>query len=129
MSVLVVDDAKTMARITRVLLGQIGFRSIDEAHDGFDALVKMRSRKYGLVISDCYMEQMSGMDLLKQIRTDKTLMNTPFIMVTTEAKVENVVAAKRAGVDGYIVRPFSAETLKAKIEAVLAFDPERRHLV
>jgi two-component system chemotaxis response regulator CheY len=118
MPVLVVDDYNTMVRIIRNLLKQLGFVDIDEAGDGSTALEKMRARKYGLVISDWNMEPMTGYDLLKQMRSDPGLARTPFIMVTAESKTENVIAAKKAGVSNYIVKPFNAQTLKNKIDAV-----------
>ncbi|MFO7308420.1 MAG: chemotaxis response regulator CheY [Pseudomonadota bacterium] len=120
MPILVVDDYKTMVRIIRNLLKQLGFQDVDEASDGTEALAKMRQREYGLVISDWNMEPMTGYELLKQIRADEKLAHTPFIMVTAEAKSENVVAAKKAGVNNYIIKPFNAQTLKGKIEAVFA---------
>ena len=116
--VLIVDDYNTMIRIIRNLLRQLGFEHIDEANDGSMALAKMRTRRYGLVISDWNMEPMSGYDLLQQVRADPGLGATPFIMVTAESKTENVIAAKKAGVNNYIVKPFNAATLKTKIEAV-----------
>ncbi len=118
MPVLVVDDYNTMIRIIRNLLRQLGFADVDEANDGASALAKMRIKRYGLVISDWNMEPMSGYDLLQQVRADPGLGMTPFIMVTAESKTENVIAAKKAGVNNYIVKPFNAQTLKAKIEAV-----------
>jgi two-component system chemotaxis response regulator CheY len=118
MSVLVVDDYNTMIRIIRNLLKQLGFENIDDASDGSAALNKMRGKKYGLVISDWNMEPMTGFDLLKEVRGDPNLAMTPFIMVTAESKTENVIAAKKAGVNNYIVKPFNAATLKTKIEAV-----------
>ena len=117
-NVLIVDDYKTMLRVIRNLLGQIGFKNVDEATDGTMALQMMSQKKYGLVISDWNMEPMTGLDLLKNVRTvnnDKI----PFIMVTAESKMENIMAARQAGVNNYIVKPFSAETLKSKISAVL----------
>jgi len=116
--VLVVDDYNTMIRIIRNLLKQLGFEHIDDASDGAVALAKMRERKYGLVISDWNMEPMTGYDLLQEVRADPDLSSTPFIMVTAESKTENVIAAKKAGVSNYIVKPFNAQTLKTKIEAV-----------
>jgi two-component system chemotaxis response regulator CheY len=110
--VLVVDDYKTMIRIIRNLLKQLGFSDVDDAADGTEALGKMKQRKYGLVISDWNMEPMTGYELLKEVRTDDGLARTPFIMA------ENVIAAKKAGVNNYIVKPFNAATLKSKIEAV-----------
>ena len=116
--VLVVDDYKTMIRIIRNLLKQLGFEDVDEASDGTEALGKMKERRYGLVISDWNMEPMTGYELLKQVRADSGLAKTPFIMVTAESKTENVIAAKKAGVNNYIVKPFNAQTLKGKVEAV-----------
>ena len=116
--ILVVDDYNTMVRIIRNLLRQLGFVDIDAAPDGSAALDKLRTRKYGLVISDWNMEPMTGYELLKQMRADPRLNATPFIMVTAESKTENVIAAKQAGVNNYIVKPFNADTLKNKIDAV-----------
>ena len=118
MPVLVVDDYKTMIRIIRNLLKQLGFQDIDDASDGADALQKLRKRSYGLVISDWNMEPMTGYELLKEVRGDDNLKTTPFIMITAESKTENVIAAKKAGVNNYIVKPFNAQTLKSKIDAV-----------
>jgi len=118
--VLVVDDYQTMVRILRNLLKQIGFNDVDDASDGQAALEKLRARKYGLVISDWNMAPMTGYELLQQVRSDTELNALPFIMVTAEAKTENVVAAKKAGVNNYIVKPFNAETLRTKISAVFA---------
>jgi two-component system, chemotaxis family, chemotaxis protein CheY len=120
MPILVVDDYNTMIRIIRNLLKQLGFEDIDDACDGSAALNKMREKKYGLVISDWNMEPMTGYELLKEVRADPSLAKTPFIMVTAESKTENVIAAKKAGVSNYIVKPFNAQTLKTKIEAVFA---------
>ena len=120
MPILVVDDYNTMIRIIRNLLKQLGFEDIDDATDGSAALNKMRGKRYGLVISDWNMEPMTGYELLKEVRSDPGLSKTPFIMVTAESKTENVIAAKKAGVNNYIVKPFNAQTLKTKIEAVFA---------
>ena len=120
MPILVVDDYQTMIRIIRNLLKQLGFEDVDDASDGSAALTKMRDKKYGLVISDWNMEPMTGYELLKEVRADPGLNKTPFIMVTAESKTENVIAAKKAGVNNYIVKPFNAQTLKTKIEAVFA---------
>ncbi|GAB4225962.1 MAG: response regulator [Methyloligellaceae bacterium] len=118
MPVLVVDDYKTMIRIIRNLLKQLGFSDVDDAADGTEALEMLRKKKYGLVISDWNMEPMTGYELLKEVRSDESLARTPFIMVTAESKTENVIAAKKAGVNNYIVKPFNAATLKSKIDAV-----------
>ena len=118
-SILIVDDYKTMRMVIRNLLTQIGFRNIDEAADGPTALSLMKNKPYDLVISDWNMEPMTGLDLLKTVRTGVSNNNVPFIMVTAESKTENIVAAKQAGVNNYIVKPFSAETLKSKMASVL----------
>jgi two-component system, chemotaxis family, chemotaxis protein CheY len=118
MPILVVDDYKTMIRIIRNLLKQLGFNDVDEATDGTEALQKLKAKQYGLVISDWNMEPMTGYELLRQVRGDERLCAMPFIMVTAESKTENVVAAKKAGVNNYIVKPFNAATLKMKIDAV-----------
>jgi two-component system chemotaxis response regulator CheY len=119
MNVLIVDDYKTMLRIIRNLLRQLGFVNIDEATDGSMALQLLRGGSYGLVISDWNMEPMTGLQLLREVRADAKLKSVPFIMVTAESKSENVVAAKEAGVSNYIVKPFNAETLQAKMVSVL----------
>jgi two-component system chemotaxis response regulator CheY len=118
MPILVVDDYSTMIRIIRNLLKQIGFENVDDASDGSAALARMQGRKYGLVISDWNMEPMTGYDLLREVRASPELSKTPFIMITAESKTENVIAAKKAGVSNYIVKPFNATTLRAKMEAV-----------
>jgi two-component system chemotaxis response regulator CheY len=118
MPILVVDDYGTMIRIIRNLLKQLGFENVDDASDGSSALAKMQGKKYGLVISDWNMEPMTGYDLLKEVRASPEFSNTPFIMITAESKTENVIAAKKAGVNNYIVKPFNAATLKTKMEAV-----------
>ncbi len=119
MSILIVDDYKTMLRIIRNLLKQLGFNSVDEAIDGSSALTKLRDQDFGLVISDWNMEPMSGLQLLKDVRADVKLKEIPFIMITAESKSENVIAAKEAGVSNYIVKPFNAATLKGKLSTVL----------
>lgn len=119
MKILIVDDYKTMLRIIRNLLAELGFKNVDEAADGSEALETLRSRKYDLVISDWNMEPMTGYDLLKEVRADEQLSPLPFIMVTAESKTENVVAAKKAGVNNYIVKPFNAATLRSKLSAVI----------
>lgn len=120
MPILVVDDYQTMVRIIRNLLKQLGFENVDDASDGSSAIAKMRDKKYGLVISDWNMEPMTGFELLRQVRNEEEIAATPFIMVTAESKTENVIAAKKAGVNNYIVKPFNAQTLKTKIESVCA---------
>ena len=115
--VLVVDDYQTMVRIIRNLLKQIGFEDVDDAADGAAALERLRERRYGLIISDWNMQPMSGYELLRRVRAEPETRSLPFIMVTAESKTDNVIAAKRAGVSNYIVKPFNALTLKSKIEA------------
>lgn len=119
MNILIVDDYKTMLRIIRNLLRQLGFINIEEATDGSMALQMLRGGNFGLVISDWNMEPMTGLQLLREVRADAKLKATPFIMVTAESKSENVIAAKEAGVSNYIVKPFNAETLQAKMVSVL----------
>ena len=119
-NVLIVDDYKTMLRIIRNLLKQLDFENVEEASDGQEALSKLRAGNFGLVISDWNMQPMTGLDLLKEVRADARLKSTPFIMITAESKTENVIAAKKAGVNNYIVKPFNAQTLKSKIESVCA---------
>ena len=119
MPVLIVDDYKTMLRIIRNLLSQLKFTNVHDASDGETALAKLRDGKFGLVISDWNMEPMTGLQLLREVRSDDKLNKTPFIMITAESKTENVVAAKEAGVNNYIVKPFNAETLKGKLTSVL----------
>jgi two-component system chemotaxis response regulator CheY len=118
MPILIVDDYKTMLRIVRNLLGNLGFNNVDEATDGTMALDMIGKKVYGLVISDWNMEPMSGFELLKAVRANEKTRKMPFIMVTAESKTENVIAAKQAGVSNYIVKPFNADTLKMKMEAV-----------
>jgi len=120
MNVLIVDDYKTMLRIIKNLLAQLGFKNVDEATDGTMALEHIQNKQYGLVISDWNMEPMTGLELLKTLRGNPgPSQNVPFIMITAESKTENVIAAREAGVNNYIVKPFNAETLKQKIAAVL----------
>ncbi len=120
MNILIVDDYSTMLRIIKNLLKQLGFSNVDEATDGTMALEKIKGKSYGLVISDWNMEPMTGIELLKQVRgSNDNYKDVPFIMITAESKTENVVAAKQAGVNNYIVKPFNAETLKGKMASVL----------
>ena len=119
LSILIVDDYKTMLKIIRNLLGQLGFNKVEEATDGAMALQKMQEQHFDLIISDWNMEPMSGLDLLKQTRANDNYRRVPFIMVTAESKPANVIAAKEAGVSNYIVKPFNAATLKEKLVSVL----------
>jgi two-component system chemotaxis response regulator CheY len=118
--ILVVDDYQTMVRIIRNLLNQIGFDNVDTASNGEEALAKIKDKSYGLIISDWNMEPMTGYQLLQKVREDKERAEIPFIMVTAESKTDNVIAARKAGVSHYIVKPFNAGTLKSKIDAVFA---------
>ena len=119
MPILIVDDYKTMLRIVRGLLNQLGFNNIDEATDGSMAWDMVQKKPYGLIVSDWNMEPMSGFELLKLVRGNQATRPSPFIMVTAESKPENVIAAKQAGVSNYIVKPFNAETLKVKMSSVI----------
>ncbi len=119
MQILIVDDYKSMLRIIRGLLAELGFKNVEEASDGQEAFKKLQSEKFDLVISDWNMEPMNGYELLKKVRAHGLLKAIPFIMVTAEAKPENVVAAKKAGVSNYIVKPFNAATLKVKMSRVI----------
>lgn len=119
MKILIIDDYKTMLRIIRNLLKQIGFENVEEATDGSSALKMLKGGKFDLIISDWNMEPMTGLQLLKEVRADEELCKTPFIMVTAESKTENVIAAKEQGVNNYIVKPFNAETLKGKLQSVV----------
>jgi two-component system chemotaxis response regulator CheY len=119
MSILIVDDYKTMLRIIRNLLSQLGFNNVDEATDGVMAFQKLKEKTFHLVISDWNMVPMTGLELLKKIRADEQLKALPFIMITAESKPENVIAAKQAGVNNYIVKPFNGDTLKMKMTAVI----------
>jgi two-component system chemotaxis response regulator CheY len=117
--ILVVDDYKTMVRIVRNLLHQLGFDNVDDASDGASALVKLRAKRFGLVISDWAMEPMSGLELLQAMRADPHLKTLPFIMITAENRKERIAKAEQAGADGYIVKPFSAEALRERIARVM----------
>lgn len=117
--ILVVDDYKTMVRIVRNLLHQLGFEDVDDANDGASALAKLRTRRFGLVISDWAMEPMSGLELLQQMRADPALAPLPFIMITAENRKERIAKAEAAGADGWIVKPFTAETLRERITRVI----------
>ena len=120
MRVVIVDDYTTMLRILRNLLRQLDITNVEEANDGDSAYYMMQKSPPDLVISDWNMAPVTGLDLLRKVRADAKLRHIPFIMVTAESKTENVIAAKQAGVNNYIVKPFNAQTLKTKIEAVFA---------
>ncbi len=118
MKFLVVDDFSTMRRIVRNLLKELGFNNVDEAEDGVDALGKLRGGGFQFVVSDWNMPNMTGIDLLKNIRADATLKHLPVLMVTAEAKKENIIAAAQAGANGYVVKPFTAATLDEKLNKI-----------
>jgi two-component system chemotaxis response regulator CheY len=121
LQILLVDDYKTMLRIIRSLLNQLGLRNVDEATDGQSAMAMIKERPfaYGLVISDWNMQPMTGLELLKEIRANPQTAKMPFIMVTAEARTENIIAAKAAGVNNYIIKPFTQQVLKQKLSAVI----------
>jgi len=118
--ILIVDDMATMRRIEKSLLMQLGFKNIDEAEDGKVALQKLRQGDYDFVLTDWNMPNMTGLELVQEIRKDPKLKHLPVLMVTAEAKKENVLAAIKAGVNNYVVKPFTAETLKEKIEKIFS---------
>jgi two-component system chemotaxis response regulator CheY len=118
MKILVVDDFATMRRIVKNILTQLGFKNIIEADDGTTALNVLKSEKIGLIISDWNMPKMTGLDLLKAVRADASMTNTPFIMVTAEAQQDNIILAVKAKVSQYIVKPFTAETLSEKLNKI-----------
>ena len=118
MKILVVDDFSTMRRIIRNILKQLGFTNVEEAEDGDVALEKLRNGSFEFVITDWNMPNMTGLDLLKNIRADEVLRDTPVLIVTAEAEKENVVQAAQAGVNDYIVKPFTADVLKVKISRI-----------
>ena len=120
MKILIVDDSRPMLKIIRNLLKQIGLGNVEEATDGVEALSKLHAASgWGLIVSDWNMDPgMNGLPFLKEVRADATLKHIPFVMITAESKTDNVIAAKQAGVNNYIVKPFNAETLKGKLKAV-----------
>ncbi|MEK6531041.1 MAG: chemotaxis response regulator CheY [Deltaproteobacteria bacterium] len=120
MKILVVDDFSTMRRIIRNILKEIGYTNVDEADDGSTALEKLRAAKFDFVITDWNMPIMPGIELLKSIRQDPSLKSTPVLMVTAEAAKENVVIAVQAGVNNYIVKPFTATALKERIDIIIS---------
>ncbi|KAF1047599.1 MAG: Chemotaxis protein CheY [Herbaspirillum frisingense] len=115
---LVVDDFSTMRRIVRNLLKELGYTNVDEAEDGVQALQKLRSDQFDFVVSDWNMPNMDGLTMLQEIRKDPALSKLPVLMVTAEAKKENIVAAAQAGANGYVVKPFTAATLDEKLAKI-----------
>jgi two-component system chemotaxis response regulator CheY len=118
MRFLVVDDFSTMRRIVRNLLKELGYSNVDEAEDGAMALSKLKNEQFDFVISDWNMPVMNGLDMLKSIRADAALAKLPVLMVTAEAKKENIIAAAQAGANGYVVKPFTAATLDEKLAKI-----------
>lgn len=118
-AILVVDDYKSMTRIVKGMLIELGFQDVDDATDGPTALSMIREKTYGLVLSDWNMQPMTGLELLKHVRADDRTRTLPFVMVTAEAKAENVVAARQAGVNNYVIKPFTLAVLKQKLTSVL----------
>ena len=117
--ILIVDDYRTMIRIIRNLLTQLGFDNLEDVPDGRAALARLKERQFGLVISDWNMEPMSGMELLQEVRADPELGALPFLMVTAQNRDDRIALAREAGVDGYVVKPFSANTLGERISSVM----------
>ncbi len=115
---LVVDDFSTMRRIVRNLLKELGFVNVQEAEDGVEALKKLRAETYDFVVSDWNMPNMTGIELLREIRADARLKHLPVLMVTAEAKRENIIEAAQAGASGYVVKPFTAATLDEKLKKI-----------
>lgn len=121
---LVVDDFSTMRRIVRNLLKELGFTNVQEAEDGVDALNKLRGEKFDFVVSDWNMPNMTGIELLRTVRADAALKHLPVLMVTAEAKKENIIEAAQAGASGYVVKPFTAATLDEKLKKIFAANPQ-----
>ena len=119
LSILIIDDHRTMLRIIRNLLKQIDLNDVDETTDGNEALKKLHQTSYDLVISDWNMQPMSGLELLREIRAQPSLRRLPFIMITAESGLDRVIAAKQAGVSSYIVKPFTKATLEEKVQKIM----------
>jgi len=119
MKILIVDDSPTMLKVIENTMHQLGFRNMDKAMDGPTAFTKMKETKYDLILSDWNMEPMSGLELLKKVRAEVAWKTLPFILITAESKIENIIAAKQAGVNNYIVKPFTVMTLKEKLVSVI----------
>ncbi|MHB1644577.1 MAG: chemotaxis response regulator CheY [Acidithiobacillus sp.] len=117
---LVVDDFATMRKVVRSTLRELGIENMDEAEDGQQALSVLKKGGFGFVVSDWNMPNMQGIDLLRAIRADPDLRHIPVLMVTAENKRENILEAAQAGVNGYIVKPFTADTMREKLEAIFA---------
>lgn len=126
MNILVVDDFSTMRRIVKNLLKELGFSKFDEADDGATAWPMIQSGKYDFIVSDWNMPEMTGIDLLRHVRANDKLKETPFLLITAEAKRSQILEAAEAGVDGYIVKPFTAATLNVKIQKIFERVEERK---
>ena len=120
LEVLIVEDRQVMLKIIRRLLVQLGYARIDEATNGVEALERLREKQYDLILSDWNMEPMSGFELLKLVRIRPETHKTPFVLITAEAKPENILAAKAAGASGYLVKPFKLDALERTLDGVLA---------
>ncbi|HRN88227.1 MAG TPA: response regulator [Hyphomicrobium sp.] len=120
LEVLIVEDRQVMLKIIRRLLVQLGYARIDEATNGVEALARLGEKRYDLILSDWNMEPMSGFELLKLVRASPATQKTPFILITAEAKAENILAAKAAGANGYLVKPFKLDALERTLDGVLA---------
>jgi len=118
MKILIVDDFPTMRRIIKNLLKDLGFENVDEAEDGVIGLEKLRNGSFDFVVSDWNMPNMDGLTMLQQVRADPNLSSIPVLMVTAEAKKENIIAAAQAGASGYVVKPFTAATLEEKLNKI-----------
>lgn len=120
MKILVVDDMSTMRRIVKNILKQLGFSNMEEAENGQEALQKLRAEPFGFVVSDWNMPVMPGIEMLRAIRADEKLKHIPVLMVTAEAQKENLIEAIQAGVNNYVVKPFTAETMQEKINKIFS---------
>lgn len=118
MRILVVDDFPTMRRIVRSLLKELGYTNVEEAEDGEEGLARLRAESFDFVVSDWNMPNLDGLEMLKRIRADDGLKSLPVLMVTAEAKKENIIAAAQAGANGYVVKPFTAATLEEKLNKI-----------
>lgn len=127
MNILVVDDFSTMRKIVKDLLRELGFHRFDEADDGATAWPMVQTGKYDFIVSDWNMPEMTGLELLRRVRADKDLEETPFLLITAEAKRSQILEATQSGVDGYIVKPFTAATLNGKIHQIFERSAERKN--
>lgn len=117
--IMIVDDDNLTCELMTRILNQLGFTHVDRSTNGQDAFDRLKAGRYGLVISDWFMQPITGYDLLKMVRADHDLAKTPFIMVTTRTTIENAVAAKAAGMSGFLLKPFTPQAMRAKIQEVV----------